>query len=59
MKNPEGERVILKYFGELVDHPKFAMIRMMTLDAMAKLRNLGIPAELISVMNKELNRIKK
>lgn len=59
MKHPAGEQVILKYFGELVDHPKFAMIRMMTLDAMGKLRNLGIPAELISAINRELNQIKK
>lgn len=59
MKNPEGEKVILKYFGTMVEHPKFAMMKAMTLDAMGKLKNLGIPQELITVMNKELNQIKK
>ena len=59
MKNPEGEKVILKYFGTMVEHPKFAMMKAMTLDAMGKLKNLGIPQELIAVMNKELNQIKK
>lgn len=59
MKNPEGEKVILKYFGTMVEHPKFAMMKAMTLDAMGKLKNLGIPQELITVINKELNQIKK
>ena len=49
----------MKYFGTMVEHPKFAMMKAMTLDAMGKLKNLGIPQELITVINKELNQIKK
>ena len=30
MKHPKGEAIILKYFGEMVDHPKFAMMKVMT-----------------------------
>ena len=59
MKHPKGEAIILKYFGEMVDHPKFAMMKVMTLDAMSKLKNLGIPKELILVINRELQQIKK
>lgn len=43
----------------MVDHPKFAMMKVMTLDAMSKLKNLGIPKELILVINRELQQIKK
>lgn len=59
MKNPSGEKIVLKYFGEMKDHPKFGMMKVMTLDAMGKLKNLGIPKELILVINKELQKIKK
>ena len=59
MKNPDGEKIVLKYFGEMKDHPKFGMMKVMTLDAMGKLKNLGIPKELILVINKELQKIKK
>ena len=59
MKNPEGEKIISKYFGEMVEHPKFGMMKMMTLDAVGKLKNLGIPKELIDLINTELNTITK
>lgn len=59
MKNPDGEKIVLKYFGEMKDHPKFGMMKVMTLDAMGKLKNLGIPKELILVINKELQKIRK
>ena len=59
MKNPEGEKNHFKYFGEMVEHPKFGMMKMMTLDAVGKLKNLGIPKELIDLINTELNTITK
>lgn len=59
MKHPDGEKIILKYFESMVQDPRFAMMKAMTLDAVGKLKNLGIPIELIRVMNKELNQIKK
>ena len=43
----------------MVEHLKFGMMKMMTLDAVGKLKNLGIPKELIDLINTELNTITK
>ena len=59
MKKPDGEKSVLKNFGEMKDHPKFGMREVMTLDAMGKHKNLGFPKELILVINKELQKIHK
>lgn len=59
LENPETEKIIKKYFGELLSNPRFSMLNTMTVDAMAKIRNLGMPPEMVAAINQELNQIKK
>lgn len=59
LKNEQTKAVVMKYFGKFSTNPRFAMMEMMTIDAMAKVKNLGIPDGLTAILNKELNQIKK
>lgn len=59
LKNEQTKAVIMKYFGKFMSNPRFAMVEMMTIDAMSKVKNLGIPEGLTAILNKELNQIKK
>lgn len=59
LKNEQAKAVVMKYFGKFKSNPRFAMMEMMTIDAMAKLKNLGVPEGLTAILNKELNHIKK
>ena len=59
-ENQEAKAVFEKYFSQLVDHEKFkAMMSVMSIDAMSKLSHFRVPKELLLVINKELNAIKK
>lgn len=58
--NEAAKGIFIKYFGQMAEHPKMkTMIGIMTIEKMAKLSNLGIPKELLTVINKELNKIPK
>lgn len=43
----------------MLDDPRRALMESMTIDAMSKLRNLGMPQGLVDVLNRELNKIPK
>ncbi|MGE8080179.1 glycoside hydrolase family 2 protein [Peribacillus loiseleuriae] len=58
--NMEARQVFIKFFGKMAEHPKFnAMKGIMSIEKMAKISNMGIPKELLPVINKELNKIEK
>jgi beta-galactosidase len=60
LNNNETKEVIFKYFEKTFDHPRFrAMKGLITIENMAKIKSAGIPQELLLVINKELNTIKK
>lgn len=59
LKNPQAHAVLSKYFGRMLDDPRRALMESMTIDAMSKLRNLGMPQGLVDVLNRELNKIPK
>ena len=59
-KNEASKKIFTKYFGEMAEDSRFnAMKGLISIEKMAKLSNLGIPKELLPVINKELNKIPK
>lgn len=59
LKNEQTKAVLKKYFGRMLEDPRAAMMESMTIDAMSKLKNLGMPQGMLTVLNRELNVIKK
>ncbi|MGO4548249.1 glycoside hydrolase family 2 protein [Paenibacillus sp. 2TAB23] len=58
--NEEAKAVFEKYFGNMADNPQFAAMKaVMSIEKLSKISMLKIPKELLSVINKELNIIKK
>lgn len=59
LKNELTKAVLVKYFGKMLEDPRASMMENMTIDAMSKLKNLGMPQGMVAVLNRELNVIKK
>lgn len=59
LKNERAKAVLVKYFGKMLEDPRAAMMESMTIDALSKLKNLGMPQGMVAVLNRELNIIKK
>lgn len=60
MNNEQTADILQKYFGTMFESERFSdMKELATLESLAKLRNLNIPKELLTVMNKELNTVTK
>lgn len=59
LKNEQARAVLEKYFGKMLEDPRASMIENMTIDAMSKLSNLGMPKGMTAVLNRALNVIKK
>lgn len=59
LKNEQTKAVLVKYFGKMLEDPRAAMMESMTIDAMSKLKNLGMPQGMLAVLNRELNVVKK
>lgn len=59
LKNERTKAVLVKYFGKMLEDPRASMMENMTIDAMSKLKNLGMPQGMVAVLNRELNVIKK
>ncbi|WP_261304215.1 glycoside hydrolase family 2 protein [Paenibacillus andongensis] len=58
--NEEAKAVYLKYFGDMTNNPFFEVMRgVMSIQKMSQLVQFNIVPELLSVINKELNAIKK
>ncbi|TCM97773.1 beta-galactosidase [Paenibacillus sp. BK033] len=56
--NEEAKRVFLKYFGDMTNNPFFEVTKnVMSIEKFAQITN--IPPELLAVINRELNVIKK
>ena len=59
MENEEAKVIIEKYLEVLLKDPRLTRAKKMTVDALSKLSGLGMPKELVPVMNRELNKMKK
>ncbi|MFD0698461.1 glycoside hydrolase family 2 protein [Paenibacillus sp. GCM10027628] len=58
--NEEAKAVFLKYFGEMINNPFFEATKsVMSIQKMSQLVQLNIIPELVAVIDKELNVIKK
>ncbi|MDQ0890262.1 beta-galactosidase [Paenibacillus sp. V4I9] len=58
--NEETKAVYLKYFGDMANNPFFEVMRgVMSIQKMSQLVQFNIVPELLAVINKELNAIKK
>lgn len=58
--NEEAKTVYLKYFEDMANNPFFEVMRgVMSIQKMSQLVQLGIVPELVAVIDKELNAIKK
>lgn len=56
----QAKEVFLKYFSQMLEHPKAkSLMGHMTIEGMAKIRQLNIPKALLNQINKELTVIKK
>jgi beta-galactosidase len=59
-KQEEAKAVFQKYFSDLAENPQMQAMRgLMTIDSMSKRSRFNIPKELLTVINRELNEIKK
>lgn len=59
-KNEEAKAVFIKYFKDVAENPQIkAMKGLMTIDSMSKRSRFQMPKELLTIINKELNEIKK
>lgn len=59
-KNEKAKAVFVKYFKDVADNPQIqAMKGLMTIDSMSKRSRFRMPKELLTIINKELNEIKK
>jgi len=59
-KNEEAKAVFEKYFSHLTGSERFkSSMHVMSIDSMSKISFFKIPKELVIVINKELNCIKK
>ena len=59
-KNEEAKSVFNKYFSHITGSPRFkSMMNTMSIESMSKISFFKIPKELVLVINKELNAIKK
>jgi beta-galactosidase len=59
-RNDDARVVFEKYFGKMAEDPRFAPMRgVMSIEKMSGISALKIPKELLSVINAELNQIKK
>jgi len=59
LENEEAKVIVEKYLEILLKDPRLTRAKKMTVDALSKLSGLGMPKELVPVMNRELNKIKK
>ncbi|NOU62686.1 beta-galactosidase [Paenibacillus sp. LMG 31461] len=58
--NEKAKEVFLKYFDHTTHNPRFELTKgVMSIEKMSKLSFFNIPKELLTVINKELNVIKK
>lgn len=59
-RNDDAKVVFVKYFGDMADNPRFAPMKaVMSIEKISKISSLKIPIELLSIINKDLNVIKK
>jgi beta-galactosidase len=59
-ENEQSKEVFQKYFNNMADDSRFSLMKgLMSIDSMSKISSFNIPKELINVINKELNVIKK
>ena len=59
-ENEQAKEVFKKYFDNMAEEPRFSLMKgLMSIDSMSKISRFHIPKELIHVINKELNIIKK
>ncbi|MBD2869096.1 glycoside hydrolase family 2 protein [Paenibacillus arenilitoris] len=60
LSNEKAREVYQKYFGERTDNPFFEVMKsVMSIEKMAQLAHFNIPPELLAVINRELNVIRK
>ncbi|CAM3638511.1 hypothetical protein [Marinicrinis lubricantis] len=58
--NESAKAVFHKYFGNMAETPRFEVLRgVMSIEKMAQIVQFNIPPELLPVINRELNVIKK
>lgn len=59
-ENEQSKEVFQKYFDNMAEDARFSLMKgLMSIDSMSKISSFNIPKELINVINKELNVIKK
>ena len=59
-ENEESKAIFNKYFSHITSSPRFkSMMNTMSVESMSKISFFKIPKELVLVINKELNSIKK
>lgn len=59
MKNHEAKAIFKKYFGNIDEHPSFAMTMGMTIDKIASYSKDVHNEKVMYMLNKELTKIKK
>ncbi len=60
LQHDETREIFEKYFGDIAQNPQIkAMSGLMTIESMSKRSRFRMPKELLTVINKELNTIKK